>query len=88
MAESHDLIIIGGGSAGLTAAGFAAQLGVRVAIVENTTTRSQPYIPGPHTQHVPRVWPYRRCPGADSRQRHVPAQALPRPRLTRGARLF
>ena len=30
----YDLIIIGGGSAGLTAAGFAAQLGQRVALVE------------------------------------------------------
>jgi pyruvate/2-oxoglutarate dehydrogenase complex dihydrolipoamide dehydrogenase (E3) component len=32
--ESYDLVIIGGGSGGLTAAGFAAQLGVRVALVE------------------------------------------------------
>jgi len=32
--ETHDLAIIGGGSAGLTAAGFAAQLGVRVALIE------------------------------------------------------
>ena len=36
MTEPYDLIIIGGGSAGLTAAGFAVQLGVRVAIVEKT----------------------------------------------------
>jgi pyruvate/2-oxoglutarate dehydrogenase complex dihydrolipoamide dehydrogenase (E3) component len=34
--EAYDLVIIGGGSAGLTAAGFAVQLGVRVAIVEKT----------------------------------------------------
>lgn len=34
MDESYDLVIIGGGSGGLTAAGFAAQLGVRVALVE------------------------------------------------------
>ena len=34
MNETHDLIIIGGGSAGLTAAGFAVQLGARVALVE------------------------------------------------------
>ncbi len=34
MDRSYDLIIIGGGSAGLTAAGFAAQLDARVAIVE------------------------------------------------------
>jgi pyruvate/2-oxoglutarate dehydrogenase complex dihydrolipoamide dehydrogenase (E3) component len=32
--HDYDLIIIGGGSAGLTAAGFAVQLGVRVALVE------------------------------------------------------
>jgi pyruvate/2-oxoglutarate dehydrogenase complex dihydrolipoamide dehydrogenase (E3) component len=33
--EPYDLvIIIGGGSAGLTAAGFAVQLGARVALVE------------------------------------------------------
>jgi pyruvate/2-oxoglutarate dehydrogenase complex dihydrolipoamide dehydrogenase (E3) component len=32
--EDHDLIIIGGGSAGLTAAGFGVQLGLRVALVE------------------------------------------------------
>ncbi len=34
MNESYDLVIIGGGSAGLTAAGFAVQLGARVALVE------------------------------------------------------
>ena len=34
MDESYDLVIIGGGSAGLTAAGFAVQLGARVALVE------------------------------------------------------
>jgi pyruvate/2-oxoglutarate dehydrogenase complex dihydrolipoamide dehydrogenase (E3) component len=34
MDSEYDLVIIGGGSAGLTAAGFAAQLGVRVALVE------------------------------------------------------
>ncbi len=34
MTESYDLIIIGGGSAGLTAASLAVQLEVRVAIVE------------------------------------------------------
>ena len=32
--KRYDLIIIGGGSAGLTAAGFAVQFGVRVALVE------------------------------------------------------
>ncbi|MFN7928817.1 MAG: FAD-dependent oxidoreductase [Blastocatellia bacterium] len=32
--EKYDLIIIGAGSGGLTAAGFAAQLGARVALVE------------------------------------------------------
>ena len=30
----YDLIIIGAGSAGLTAAGFAAQLGLKVALAE------------------------------------------------------
>jgi len=30
----YDLIIIGAGSAGLTAAGFAAHLGLKVALVE------------------------------------------------------
>ena len=34
MAGVYDLLIIGAGSAGLTAAGFARQLGVRVALVE------------------------------------------------------
>lgn len=34
MGEAYDLIIIGGRSAGLTGAGFAAQLGSRVALVE------------------------------------------------------
>jgi len=34
MDSTSDLVIIGGGSAGLTAAGFAIQLGTRVAIVE------------------------------------------------------
>jgi pyruvate/2-oxoglutarate dehydrogenase complex dihydrolipoamide dehydrogenase (E3) component len=34
MDETYDLVIIGSGSAGLTAARFAAQLGVHVALVE------------------------------------------------------
>jgi len=34
MAETYDLIVIGGGSAGLVAAGGAATLGARVALVE------------------------------------------------------
>ncbi len=34
MDENYDLIIIGGGSAGLTAASFAMQLGARIALVE------------------------------------------------------
>ncbi len=34
MNEPYDLLIIGGGSAGLTAAGFAVELGARVALVE------------------------------------------------------
>lgn len=34
MNETYDLVVIGGGSAGLTAAGFAVQLGARVALVE------------------------------------------------------
>ena len=34
MHESYDLIVIGGGSAGLTAARFGAQLGLRVALTE------------------------------------------------------
>ncbi len=32
----YDLVVIGGGTAGLTAAGFAARLGARVALVEKT----------------------------------------------------
>ena len=32
----YDLVVVGGGSAGLTAAGFSAQLGQRVAIVEKS----------------------------------------------------
>ena len=34
MAESYDFVVIGAGSAGLTAAGFAAQLGARIALLE------------------------------------------------------
>lgn len=34
MNDAYDLVIIGGGSTGLTAAGFAAQLGARVALAE------------------------------------------------------
>ena len=34
MQESYDLIVIGGGSAGLTAARFGAQLGLKVALAE------------------------------------------------------
>src|SRR5437870_9999587 len=34
--STYDLIIIGAGSGGLTAAGFAAQLGAKVALVEKT----------------------------------------------------
>ncbi len=33
-APEYDLVIIGAGSGGLTAAGFAAKLGARVAVVE------------------------------------------------------
>ena len=36
MAESYDFVVIGAGSAGLTAAGFAAQLGARIALLEKT----------------------------------------------------
>ena len=32
--QSYDLVVIGAGSAGLTAAEFSAQLGLRVALVE------------------------------------------------------
>ena len=34
MSETYDLIVIGGGSAGLVAAGGAALLGARVALIE------------------------------------------------------
>ena len=34
--KPYDLVVIGGGSAGLTAAGFAAQLGKKVALVEKS----------------------------------------------------
>ncbi|PKB83592.1 MAG: hypothetical protein BZY88_01800 [SAR202 cluster bacterium Io17-Chloro-G9] len=34
MSEAYDLVVIGGGSAGLTASAFAAQLGLNVALVE------------------------------------------------------
>jgi pyruvate/2-oxoglutarate dehydrogenase complex dihydrolipoamide dehydrogenase (E3) component len=34
MTDNYDLIVVGGGSAGLTAAGIATQLGVRVALIE------------------------------------------------------
>ncbi|MFQ5596170.1 MAG: dihydrolipoyl dehydrogenase family protein [Anaerolineae bacterium] len=34
MSQTYDLVIVGGGSAGLTAAGFAVQLGANVALVE------------------------------------------------------
>ena len=36
MAEAYDFVVIGAGSAGLTAAGFAAQLGARIALLEKT----------------------------------------------------
>jgi pyruvate/2-oxoglutarate dehydrogenase complex dihydrolipoamide dehydrogenase (E3) component len=36
--QAYDLVIIGAGSAGLTAAGFAAQLGRKVALVEKDRT--------------------------------------------------
>jgi pyruvate/2-oxoglutarate dehydrogenase complex dihydrolipoamide dehydrogenase (E3) component len=36
--QTYDLVIIGAGSAGLTAAGFAAQLGRKVALVEKDQT--------------------------------------------------
>jgi pyruvate/2-oxoglutarate dehydrogenase complex dihydrolipoamide dehydrogenase (E3) component len=36
--DNYDLVIVGGGSAGLTAAGFAVQLGARVALVEKHRT--------------------------------------------------
>ena len=35
MDDTYDLMIIGGGSAGLTAAALGVQFGVRVALVEN-----------------------------------------------------
>ena len=38
MADEYDLAIIGAGSAGLTAAGFAAQLGVRLVLLEENRT--------------------------------------------------
>ena len=38
MGETYDLIIVGGGSTGLTAAGFAIQLGAHVALVEKHRT--------------------------------------------------
>ena len=38
MNETYDLAIIGGGSAGLTAAGLARQLGARVALLEKNRT--------------------------------------------------
>src|SRR5207245_11147886 len=34
--SNYDLVIIGAGSGGLTAAGFAVQLGARVALVEKS----------------------------------------------------
>ena len=34
MSDEFDLIVIGGGSAGLTASDFAAKLGLKVAVVE------------------------------------------------------
>ena len=36
--KSYDLVVIGAGSAGLTAAEFSAQLGQRVALVEKDRT--------------------------------------------------
>jgi len=35
MAGSYDFVVIGAGSAGLTAAGFATQLGARIALKKN-----------------------------------------------------
>ena len=34
MSNTYDLIVIGGGTAGITAARFAARLGVKVALIE------------------------------------------------------
>jgi pyruvate/2-oxoglutarate dehydrogenase complex dihydrolipoamide dehydrogenase (E3) component len=34
MSTDYDLVVIGAGSGGLTAAGFAARLGARVALIE------------------------------------------------------
>lgn len=34
MSEEYDLVVIGGGSAGLTASEFAARLGLKVAVIE------------------------------------------------------
>jgi pyruvate/2-oxoglutarate dehydrogenase complex dihydrolipoamide dehydrogenase (E3) component len=36
LAETYDLVIIGAGSGGLTAAGFAAQLGAKTALIEKS----------------------------------------------------
>ena len=36
VSDEFDLIVIGGGSAGLTASDFAAKLGLKVALVEKT----------------------------------------------------
>lgn len=49
-ADEFDLVIIGAGSGGLTAAGFAAQIGAKVALVEKNRIGRRPYLDGLRTK--------------------------------------
>ena len=53
----YDLVVVGGGSAGLTAAKFAARFKKSVLLVEKARTPTQPTpIPDPHPPQ-PCDWP-------------------------------
>lgn len=58
MSWTHDVVVVGAGSAGLTAAGGLAQLGLRVALVEagpmgaNASTRAA-FRPSPFSRSRP-----------------------------------
>ena len=50
MRADYDLIVIGAGSAGLTAARFARSLGLSVAIIERSPGWRRLYLDGLHSQ--------------------------------------
>ncbi len=74
MDQTYDLVIIGGGSAGLTAASFAVQLGRKVALVENTGLAAT--APGPA---VFPARPFSRWPRLPTRCATSPVTGLAQP---------